>query len=629
MSNRKNFINILIFFVFVCFKMAFANFDVDINKTSISMNEPVIIKITLDSNDGNLNIEDCADFSITNRNVFVNTEIVNFKASVKKTYEFTLFPNREGELKTPRFKISDDNGDSYIEPETITVSRDNNSSNRSSNNSSISRKNNKTNTNRNSSSIFDDEEDDDLNSLFNKVEKLKKQIFGNDDEDDEDSSNTITSRTNRPNQKSRRNRNSFFNFFRKPAETFVKSFVPNQDVYVNQQILYTIDFYVPETENVQIRLMNSINKDILIQQIEPENVFEKEYEGNYYKVHRMYVALYPMKTGEKKVEPFDINCFSSLYGSKVYKAEGFNLNVLELPNPKPEDFSQGVGNFDFNVSCDTEFAEVSKPFTLTLQVKGEGNASSVNLNPPILEGLDKFSDSETITRNIEDDKIIETKELKVVFVPSEGGEIEIPPITLSFFDPVEEKYYTKTSESIKLKVFGDKKKDKFDGSTGSSEIRALIKNNMTFRASDNIAVNPFVISISSLPFIMFLFLYAKNKISKMNLEANNSKSTGKAFSELKKDLKNCAKDDYGKVSESLVKYLANKLEIDGKGLTTKAIISELRNRCDDEELVNKIRDIFVLCDEARFNSDVVADSGTEMLIKSCISNVGELEKKLC
>ena len=96
-----------------------------------------------------------------------------------------------------------------------------------------------------------------------------------------------------------------------------------------------------------------------------------------------------------------------------------------------------------------------------------------------------------------------------------------------------------------------------------------------------------------------------------------------------KDLKNCSKDDYGKVSESLIKYLTNKLEIEDRGLTTKAIITELRYRCDDEELVNKIKDIFILCDEARFNSDVVADSGTEMLIKSCIANVGELEKKLC
>ena len=289
--------------------MAFADFDIDINKTSISMNEPVIVKITLDSDDGNLEVEDCKDFSITNRNIFVNTEIVNFKATVKKTYEFTLFPNREGELKTPRFKVSEDDEVSYIEPETITVRENSSSNNSNSNkNSSVSRQNNKTKANRNPFAIFD-EEDEDLNSLFDRVEKLKKQILGSDDED-EDSNNTITSRTNRPNRKSRRNRNNFFNFFRKPAEIFVKSSVPNGDVYVNQQILYTIDFYVPETDNVQIRLMNSINKDILIQQIEPNNVFEREYEGNYYKVHRMYVALYPMKTGEKRVEPFDINCFS-------------------------------------------------------------------------------------------------------------------------------------------------------------------------------------------------------------------------------------------------------------------------------------------------------------------------------
>ncbi len=611
MKNKIYFVNILIFFVFVCFKMSFADYDVEINKRSISMNEPVVIKITLTSNDGELRVEESKDFSITNRNIFVNTEIVNFKATVKKTYEFTLFPNKEGELQTPRFVISSDGEESYVEPETITVSKNNYSTNSPGNNR-VSSKNSRKKSN--SFSILDDEEED-LSSIFERVEKLKKQIFGDEDED-------VLS-----NKRSRGNRNGLFTFFRRPPEVFVQSSIPNENVYVNQQVLYTIDLYVPVDLSVQYRLMPSVNKDILIQKIEPDKVFETEYEGNLYNVHRMFIALYPMKPGEVDIKEFDVNCNSSNYGWKTYKADGFHLSILDLPDPKPNDFTQGVGNFDFDLSCDTTLAEVSKPFTLTLQVKGEGNASSVNLAPPILEGLDKFNDSETITRNEENDRIIETKELKAVFVPSEGGEIEIPSITLSFFDPVSEKYYSKTSESIKLKVLGDKK-NKSDGFTGNNEIRVFVKDKMTFRNSDGILTNPYIISFSFLPFLGFMILFIKNKISKIHFESNNSKSTGKAFSELKKDLKKCSEKDYAKVSESLLKYLANKLEIEDKGLTTKAILAELRKRCDDEDLIGKIRDIFVLCDEARFNSDVVVDSGTEMLIKNCISNIGELEKKL-
>lgn len=619
MKNKIYFANILIFFVLICFKISFADYDVEINKTSISMNEPVVIKIVLDSKDGELNVEESKDFSITNRNIFVNTEIINFKATVKKTYEFTLFPNREGELETPRFIISSDGENSYIQPRKITVSKNNYSTNSS---GRISSKNNR--KNRSSLSIFDDEEEDDLSSIFNRVEQLKKQIFGDDEEEGNSSSNSSSNRTNRRN----RNGFNFFNFVN-PSVIFVKSFIPDRDVcYVNQQILYTIDLYVPVEQDVQIRVIPSVNKDILVQHIEPNKVFEKEYRGNLYNVNRIFVALYPMKSGEIDIEPFDINCYSPNRGWRSYKTEGFHLSILDLPNPKPADFSQGVGNFDINVSCDTTLAEVSKPFTLTLQVKGEGNASSVNLNPPVLEGLDKFNDSESIIRNEENDRIIEIKELKAVFVPSEGGEIEIPSITLSFFDPIEEKYYSKTSESIKLKVLGDKKKDKMGGLTGNSDMRFFVKNKMTFRTSDGILTNPYIISFSFLPFLGFMILFIKNRISKIHFESNNSKSTGKAFSELKKDLKKCFEKDYAKVSDSLVKYLANKLEIEDKGLTTKAILAELRKKCDDEELVGKIKDIFVLCDEARFNSDVVVDSGTEMLIKSCISNVGELEKKL-
>ena len=267
------------------------------------------------------------------------------------------------------------------------------------------------------------------------------------------------------------------------------------------------------------------------------------------------------------------------------------LYVDELPEPKPENFSQGVGDFDFDVSYDSEFVEISKPVTLTLRVKGEGNASSVNLYSPILKGADKFNDSESIIRQEENNKIIETKELKVVFVPTEGGELEIPSITLSLFDPVSERYYTKTSEKKYIKIFGNKKQE--EGFTGNSEIRALIKNNITFRNSDEILKNPYIISFSSLPFLVFVCLLLKKKFSKINFTSTNSKSNGRAFAELKKDLKKCGEKDYAKVSESLVIYLENRLKIENKGLTTKAIIAELRKKCDNEELIGKIKDIFI------------------------------------
>ena len=295
MKNKIYFVNILIFFVFVCFKISFADYDVEINKRSISMNEPVVIKIVLDSNDGELRVEESKDFSITNRNIFVNTEIVNFKATVKKTYEFTLFPNKEGELQTPRFVISTDGEESYVEPETITVSKNNYSTNSGGNNR-VSSKNSRKKSN--SFSILDEEEED-LSSIFERVEKLKKQLFG--DEDEEVSSN----------KRSRGNRNSLFNFFRRPPEVFVQSSIPNENVYVNQQVLYTIDLYVPVDLSVQYRLMPSVNKDILIQKIEPDKVFETEYEGNLYNVHRMFIALYPMKPGEVDIKEFDVNCNSS------------------------------------------------------------------------------------------------------------------------------------------------------------------------------------------------------------------------------------------------------------------------------------------------------------------------------
>jgi hypothetical protein len=145
---------------------------------------------------------------------------------------------------------------------------------------------------------------------------------------------------------------------------------------------------------------------------------------------------------------------------KLFKAEDAprRLSVRPLPQSgRPASFVNAIGTaFSLNVQASRTVAQVGDPIELKIEVRGDGRLEGLSL--PRLDvdgGLDRqlFSvPDETPAGLIDAEGKVKTFTVTVRLESAEAR--EIPPLPLSYFDPVAAQYRTVHSQPIALSVAG-------------------------------------------------------------------------------------------------------------------------------------------------------------------------------
>ncbi len=170
-------------------------------------------------------------------------------------------------------------------------------------------------------------------------------------------------------------------------------------------------------------------------------------------------ALFPIKAGIAVVDEFKIKGKIRLptqFGwgqlqEYTRASKRTSIKVLPLPTDgKPQSFSGAVGQFQIQTQVEGLQFPANQPFTLKVRFEGSGNAKLIEL-PPINwpEGLEVY-DTKSESKFFKNGQSY--KEFEILLVPKNKGDIEIPQIVFSYFDPAEKKYVTKTTESLKLNI---------------------------------------------------------------------------------------------------------------------------------------------------------------------------------
>jgi hypothetical protein len=156
----------------------------------------------------------------------------------------------------------------------------------------------------------------------------------------------------------------------------------------------------------------------------------------------------------RRRDPFDI--FGMLgSGEEVQiRSQALTLNVKPLPvEGRPNDFSGTVGRFTLKAAPTKREVEVSQPVSVNFSISGVGNIKSV-AEPAIPDLPDfrvyKASSNESVTKA--DDRLGGTKTVEEVFIPNRPGQLVIPAISFSYFDPDAGQYRNARSEAITLNV---------------------------------------------------------------------------------------------------------------------------------------------------------------------------------
>lgn len=258
------------------------------------------------------------------------------------------------------------------------------------------------------------------------------------------------------------------NLPKNPNEAFfIQAEVDKTEVYEGEQIV--VNWYIYTRGNLMSldRLkfpdLKGFWKEI-IEEVPALNFTQEVVNGvAYRKALLASHALFPIKPGTAVVDEYKIkaqvqlpsNPFGAFGFGKPYSyqksSERIKINVKPLPaEGRPDSFSGAVGQFEVKAFIEGNQFPLNQPFSLRVRFEGSGNAKLIELPslqlPPGLEIYDTKSDSKFFKNGKS------YKEFEVLLIPRQEGEMIIPAMNFSLFDPVQKKYITRTTEPITLKI---------------------------------------------------------------------------------------------------------------------------------------------------------------------------------
>lgn len=171
-------------------------------------------------------------------------------------------------------------------------------------------------------------------------------------------------------------------------------------------------------------------------------------------------ALFPLMPGRFSIPPAQLVYSLPLSASFFSREESHELQTdstlivaVEPPTQgRPADYGGAVGNLQVAAKLDTVGSRVGDPMRLTVRVSGTGN---VKLFPRPQVGVSwgslvKGDERVQVDENAR--RIAGSKEFDWVLTPKIAGELDLPPIRYSYFNPDTRRYEVASTASTRVRV---------------------------------------------------------------------------------------------------------------------------------------------------------------------------------
>ncbi len=416
---------------------------------------------------------------------------------------------------------------------------------------------------------------------------------------------------------------SGYNYARNPTprnpDVFVKAVVDKKRVYVNEQATLSVKFFTGVSLAGSPQYNPPKLSGFISEDLPPQRNGQTVVNGRTYYYSEIKLALFPVQAGRLEIGPATVDCriqkslavdpFSQSFLNNIFSgqlgmtqaetlhSEPLILTALPLPDKgKPANFSGAVGSFSLSASVDRTQVNVGDAVNLTLVISGQGNLKS--LDAPAIPTMPDFHVYDTVNSlklNKQNDIVQGSKFFKTILVPRISGTLTIPKIAFSFFNLKTRSYQTLYSPIIVLHVAkgapgsGTGNVSNFsaaapqDVSTISEDIRYLKpyqKVSLFERFLDFLSTAGL---INFFPFLFFAFFFGLDQYEEMKvrnpLEVRKRQAFKKALQIIetaKKEHLSNPKEMTEKLSEALIRYLADKLGQSPSALTLKGLNQELQ-----------------------------------------------------
>lgn len=464
---------------------------------------------------------------------------------------------------------------------------------------------------------------------------------------------------------------------------FLKVAPSQMTVYTNQQLVLVYSLYTRYDTRYEGFVEEAETSGFWIEEFPMDPNIGKDTETihgkKFVRADVKKVALFPTAPGQYEIKPgvvktsvqieepdntmmdefFRDSFFntSGIFGRRIEKLLApptLRIHVKALPEEgKPESFKGAVGDFKMSTQVDKRVVNQNEAVTLQITLEGEGNIETLMVpSMPKIKDT-KIYEADTQTQLFKAHNLIAGKKtFEIVMIPGEAGELVIPNIEFSFFNPKLERYVVLKSDSYKIKVNpsstpapllpkefrkAEDKKSIRQEAEDIQYIKERISTNQrpTFKlvvlalAVANVILTLFAIGLAlmrrrsefldqnvSLKRTLFAKKFAARGLSRLNHLAKRSAQDGQSDQSF-----------FDESAKILNQYLSNKLNLSTHGLTQNLIERRLQERNVSPDIIQKIQNCYSLCDQVRFGKMGDVGINREEMIHQIRDIIFTLEKK--
>lgn len=442
-------------------------------------------------------------------------------------------------------------------------------------------------------------------------------------------------------------------------EVFATISLSKGQAYVGEGIIATLKFYtrvnLVDVSNLKVPAFagfwvqdvfspNQIN-------LERENVNGAIYNAAVIKK----VLLFPQKTGKLNIEAFELDVVKgrpSFFGMQAagelkLVSNQINVDVRDLPLPKPEAFNGAVGQFSMQKKIDQNKIKANDAIKYDITISGVGNLNLLSEPKPQFPSQFEVFDPK-VSENIKSTEGGQsgTKTFQYLLIPRSAGTFVIPGVVFSYFDVASKSYKTiKTAEDTVYVEEGEEQPAAIINQTGvvksevdvlNSDILFIKENAPDFKLKDQFfiaSLNYFLLLGAPFTLFFILIILLRKRAKEMaDVSKMRTKKAGKVSRKRLKEAKLLINSDkkepfYAAINQALVGFLADKLSIPTSDIKRDYLKERLAQKNIDNSIVENYMQLIDKCEFARYAPAQVNDSFTD-IYKTASEIIDQLDKKL-
>lgn len=427
--------------------------------------------------------------------------------------------------------------------------------------------------------------------------------------------------------------------------------VCSTNTYVHSQILATLTLYYRDITVSGVDHPAFDFSGFTIHDVGQPVQERRAYNNVIYNTVRFQKILVPQRAGsmtlgpipitvqiQKRVEgrrrsPFGDDFFNdslldSFFGSVareevVIQSDRQHVVVAPLPTQnRPDDFTDGVGIFTMDTSVSPTSVSVGEPITLHVTIRGRGAIDPVTPHFSEYDDFRSYPPEVRRSSHVRNGQLMGEKTFTKVWIPTTDSLTEIPPVSLTFFNPFEEQYETLSRGPFPIEVAPapdtPSRTHITDARTRTppeQRIRVLSQDLFPIISAHDVRSAPQRAYLSALfyatigiPFI--IWAYANVRIAQRKRRANDIVALRKRFAAKNArtrlyNAERALKEKnlsafYASVADAVSLSIADLMNIPRSHVSADEITHILAQTSVPDETIQTVKDILHTCDFARF-----------------------------